>query len=190
MFPFALGIITEPLRRLAQPILAALAVAFLVAAGVQTWRLHSAQTTLATERQAAAVATLRALEEAHARETDNDTRATKALTELEAARAELRQVAERNAALLVEIRLLRRTAADADRLREQLAAYAAGRTGDPAATCEDRAASLGAYAAAVSRAADEVAESAVEFAQLAVSAARDRDATAADFVACVKAWPK
>lgn len=73
---------------------------------------------------------------------------------------------------------------DAGRLRDQLAAYAAGAAGaNPGATCEDRAQALAAYAADLGAAAAEVGRT-------AAIAARERDQYAAEVVACVAAWPK
>lgn len=186
----ALGWFTRQL----QPLLAVTSLAFLVAAGVQTARLHSAEATLATERLAAASATLRAVEAAHQREGAMRGQRDAALTYLELKDAEAKQLAARNAELVAEIERLRRAVrvavSDADGLRQRLAAYAAGTAGDPGLTCADRAAGLAAYAADLGRAAAEVAESAGELAEAAQLAARERDATAARLVACVTAWPR
>ena len=193
MWSFFLGMVTEPLRRFLQP---ALLVGLVALAGVcffKQWQLGSERRAHDTTRgQVAELRAQRDLAAAQARQREQQMQEAIATTldELEAARARNAQLSAHNDRLLAEVVHLRRTAADADRLREQLAAYAAGRTGDPAATCEDRAASLAAYGAELGRAADAVAESAVELAGLAVQSARDRDAIAADFVACVKAWPK
>ncbi len=182
------------LTRQLQPLLAVASLAFLIAAGVQTARLHRAEATLASERLAAANAALRAVDAAHQRERAMQAARDAAITYLELKDAELQQLADHNAALVAEIERLRRAVrvavSDADGLRERLSAYAAGTAGDPRLTCADRAAGLAAYAADVGRAAAEVAESAGELAEAAQLAARERDTTAARLVACVTAWPR
>jgi hypothetical protein len=73
---------------------------------------------------------------------------------------------------------------DAGGLRNQLAAYAAGRTGpDPAATPEDRSRVLAAVAA-------EGAELLAEGGQLLAACARDHDERAAEVAALLSAWPR
>jgi hypothetical protein len=191
MLPFALGLITEPLRRWLQP---ALLVALVALSAWCFWTHHR----LSSER-AAHVATrigfdqreAKAQADARAREVALRADRDAAVLHLEDARHEIARHRDHNAALAAEVDRLRTRAADADRrLRDHLAAYAAGGAADTAAACQARAAALGAYAADVSRAADEIAESAAELAAVAVAAAGERDAYAAEVVACVKAWPR
>lgn len=118
-------------------VLLALATA---AAGVQTWRLDSAQDTLAEERLQ------RSQEREAAAQAARDAEAEYRLLEA-AMRAAVKEAED--AARLERARLERRAAADradADRVRDELAAFAAGggeAAGDSVDACRARAAQLG-----------------------------------------------
>jgi chromosome segregation ATPase len=192
------GLITAPVKaavgRWLQP---ALLVAL---AAVSAWcfwthyRLAAAQRDLASERQAWASASLRAIEQAHERERDMRQQRDTALANLEVTRGQISESERANTALVVRVDRLqgdvRAAVSDARGLRERLAAYAAAPPGDTAAACQARAGTLAAYAADLAAAAAEVGDSAVEIARAAGQAASERDGFAAEVVACVNGWPR
>lgn len=145
---------------------------------------HRATTALYQAREAAALAAARDRENALRQQVDT------ARAERDAAHEEIARGNALNTRLLADVARLRADAADADRLRDQLAAYAAGGAGDTTAACQARSAALATYAAELSRAADDVAQSAGTVAGVAVAATGERDEFAADLAACVKAWPR
>lgn len=132
------------------------------------WRLKSAQAAAATERAIA-------IEQVRQREIEARWQATvdQQAQELAHARTTIAEQASRLGALRL----------DAGRLRDQLAAYAAGGSGaDSLAACQTRAAALAAYGADLGAAAAAVAATARR-------AALERDQFAAEVLACVRAWP-
>jgi septal ring factor EnvC (AmiA/AmiB activator) len=180
MLPFALGFIIEPLRRYAQPLLAAGAIAFLVAAGVQSVRLGYAQRTVA--QLEAKVAQLRA---------DYDAERSKAAAERAAMLEEYRSKeaawsaekekanAEYQRNLQAERARAAALARDNQQLRQLAEAYARGPAApadDSVAACRQRAAALGELFAEADREAGDMAQSA--------------DRHADEVRLCLAAWPR
>lgn len=169
----ALGMITEPLRRLAQPLLL-VALALVSAWCFWThYRLASERAAHARDRAAYAEAAARSEAEARAREAAFSARIIAAQTDLEAAHA---RIADQD-------RLITRLRVDARGLRDQLATYAAGPPDDTAAACQARA---GALADLLAEGAGLVAES-VELARTSAVAEAGR---AAEVTTLVEAWPR
>lgn len=134
-----------------------------------SWRLKAAQAAAATERAIA-------IEQARQREIEARWQSTvdQQAQELSNARTTINQQAAR----------LRALSLDSSRLRDQLAAYAAGDPGeDSLAACHARAAALASYAADLATAAAAVAIAARQ-------SAVERDEFAAEVTALLRAWPR
>lgn len=188
MFPFAFGLLTEPLLRFARPLLIALAVGGVVLIGWQAWqtsKLRAERDALRVElaeqraewEAASAMAAALALE-IQARmqqEVDN------ARTELDAIRRVLRQREATIRALTADIE---RLSADARGLRDDLARFAAGpAAGDSLAACQQRSLALAGLLA-------EGGELVAEGAGLVAACAIAHDERAAEVRALLGAWPR
>lgn len=168
-------------------ILAGAAVAFLVAAGVQTWRLSSERQAHADTRTQAAEATARAAAEALAW-----SRALQQSADTAREHAhEQQQTIDQQARTIADLqRRLVRLDADARGLRDQLAAYAAGGAGDTAATCQQRASRLAELLAEGAELVREGSALVATCGELARESARAAHQRAVDQDALINAWPR
>ena len=173
MFPLALGLITEPLRRFAQPLLLVALAGMAAWCFVAQYRLNSERAAHARDLAAHAQAVARSEAEARTREAAMAALVIEATHDLEAARA---SIADQD-------RLIARLRVDARGLRDQLAAYAIGSPDDTAAACHARSGTL----------ADLLAEGAglvAEGVELARTCAVSEAERAAEVTALVTAWPR
>jgi hypothetical protein len=160
----------------------ALAVALAASHGASYMAGHRSATAAAEQREQVAAA------ERQAEQLELMRRMQAQVDQARGERDAARQtIAQRDAQLADSARRLADSARGNQRLRHQLAEYAA--SGTAAATCPGRLAHVSAYAADLAEAATRVGVVAARLAETARVAATERDAYAADIVACVSGWP-